>query len=269
MFEEPQSEELKKFAAEREAQIASYTSNDGFQARSLDWVLEAMNERYVYNFDWAGRPVIQYPQDIVAMQEIVWATRPDIIVETGIAHGGSLALSASLLTLLDVADAAQAGTVLDPSKPKRKVIAVDIDIRAHNRALIEAHPFAGAMELIEGSSIDPAIHAQVMRHIPKDARVMVCLDSNHTHDHVMAELELYAPLVSPDLYCVVFDTFIEDAPVDFIKDRPWNKGNNPATAIEAWLKTNSDFEIDEAMHSKLMITGAKNGFLKRCGAAVS
>ena len=254
---------LRTFAAEREDQIASYAQNRAFQDHSQDWVLEAMSERYVYNFDWMGRPIIQYPQDIVAMQEIVWATRPDVIIETGIAHGGSLALSASLLALLDVAEAAQNGSVFDPRRPKRKVIGVDIDIRAHNRALIEAHPLANTMELIEGSSTDATTLDQVKTLIPDDARVMVCLDSNHTHDHVLAELNLYAPLVSPGLYCVVFDTFVEDAPAGFIKDRPWDKGNNPATAIQAWVPTAPDFEIDEAIHTKLMITGAKNGFLRR------
>lgn len=257
------SDELKKFAAEREEQIASYARNDGFQRRSLDWLLEAMSERYVYNFDWLGRPIIQYPQDIVAMQEIVWATRPDVIVETGIAHGGSLALSASLLTLLDVAQAAENGTVFNPRAPQRKVIGVDIDIRAHNRALLEAHPLSHAMHLIEGSSIEAATIDAVKAAIPDGARVMVCLDSSHTHDHVLAELQLYAPLVSAGLYCVVFDTFIEDAPQGFIKDRPWDKGNNPATAIDAWLPTAPEFARDEALETKLMVTGARGGFLNR------
>lgn len=257
------SDELKKFAMERDAQVTGNGRNAGFKGRSLDWTLEAMQARYVYNFDWLGRPIIQYPQDMVALQEIVWATRPDVIIETGIAHGGSLTLSASLLGMLDYADAAANKEMLDPSNPKRKVIGIDIDIRAHNRALIEAHPYFGAMTLIEGSSIDPNIVAQVLALLSDDMRVMVCLDSNHTHAHVMAELEAYAPLVSAGLYCVVMDTFIEDAPVDFIEDRPWNKGDNPRTAVDAWLTGHPEFAVDHELHDKLMITGAPYGFLRR------
>lgn len=257
------SDALKQFAAERRACLAAYGTNDGFKARSLDWTLEAMRERYVYNFDWLGRPIIQYPQDIVAIQEIVWRTRPDFIIETGIAHGGSLALSASLLSLLDLADAAQRGETVDPRAPSRKVIGVDVDIREHNRELIESHPLAAAMLLIEGSSIDEATVAEVKSAIPGGARVMVCLDSNHTHDHVLAELDLYAPLVSVGLYCVVFDTFIEDAPPGFIADRPWDKGNNPKTAVDAWLTSHPEFAVDHNLSTKLMISGAPSGFIQR------
>lgn len=257
------SDELKQFAQQRRENIDAYADNQSFKSRSLDWTLEAMRERYVYNFDWLGRPIIQYPQDIQAMQEIVWATRPDYIIETGIAHGGSLALSASLLGLLDLADAAERGEMVNPRKPKRQVIGIDIDIRAHNRELIEAHPFFGYMTLIEGSSVDDSTYNEVLAVLPENPRVMVCLDSNHTHEHVLAELNLYAQLVPVGLYCVVLDTFIEDAPVDFIQGRPWNKGNNPRTAIDSWIVSHPEFTVDHDLHTKLMITGAPHGFLKR------
>ncbi len=256
-------DELERFARGRAAAIGSYEQDTAFQTHSLAWVLEAMSKRYVYNFDWLGRPIIQYPQDLQAMQEIVWQTRPDVIIETGIAHGGSLIFSASMLALLDYADAAAAGRPLVPGQSDRKVIGIDIDIRAHNRPLIEKHPLAGLIMMYEGSSVDPDISKQVREAIPEGARVMVCLDSHHEEAHVLAELDTYATLVSPGCYCVVLDTFIEDAPAGFIADRPWDVGNNPKTAVHKWLPANPGFEIDRQLARKLMITGAPDGYLKR------
>jgi cephalosporin hydroxylase len=197
------------------------------------------------------------------MQEIVWQVRPDVIVETGIAHGGSLILSASLLALLDLVDATEAGELLDPSHPKRRVVGVDIDIRSHNRAAIEAHPLAKRIKMIQGSSIDESIVAQVREAIGASERVLVCLDSNHTHDHVLAELRAYAPMVTPGSYCIVFDTVVEDLPNEFFSDRPWNVGDNPKTAVHQWLPEAPDFEIDTSMAQKLMVTVAPDGFLRR------
>ena len=256
---------VSQFTAERAAAINGYGHDEAFKAMSQDWLRESMRRRYVYNFDWLGRPIIQYPQDMAAVQEIIWATRPDIVIETGIAHGGSLILSASMLAMLDYADAAIEGRVLDPRAPGRKVIGIDIDIRTHNRAAMEAHPFSHKIEMIEGSSIEEETIAKASAAIPAESKVMVCLDSMHTHDHVLAELNAYAPLVTPDCYCIVFDSFVEDMPKDFFEDRPWNVGNNPKTAIHAWLKSNSMFEIDKTMAQKLMVTVAPDGFLKRTG----
>jgi cephalosporin hydroxylase len=223
----------------------------------------SITERYSYNFAWLSRPIIQYPQDIVATQEIIWTVKPDLIIETGIAHGGSLVLSASVLALLDYADAVHDGQLLDPSKPKRKVLGVDIDIRAHNREAIEAHPLADRIEMIQGSSIAPEIVDQVHRRAASADRVMVFLDSNHTHDHVIAELKAYSPLVSVGSYCVVFDTVVEDLPAGLYPDRPWDKGNNPKTAVWEFMKEQNSFEIDRSIHEKLQITVAPDGFLKR------
>ncbi|MDE2615498.1 MAG: cephalosporin hydroxylase family protein [Burkholderiales bacterium] len=257
------SNPIEQFAQERSAQIAGYAKDAAFTAQSQAWLETSMRQRYVYNFDWMGRPIIQYPQDMVAMQELVWATRPDLIIETGIAHGGSLVLSASLLAMLDYCDTVAAGGVLDPKASRRKVLGLDIDIRAHNRAAIEAHPMAHKIEMIQGSSISPEVIAQVQAVARQHQRVMVCLDSNHTHAHVLAELQAYAPLTSVGCYCVVFDTFVEDMPVDLFPDRPWAPGDNPKTAVREYLKTNSQFEVDTTIPHKLQVTVAPDGFLRR------
>lgn len=219
--------------------------------------------KYSYNFSWQGRPIIQYPQDMVAMQELIWSIKPDLIIETGIAHGGSLIFSASMLAQLDMCEAIETGTTLDPKISQRKVLGIDIDIRAHNRAVIEAHPMASRIQMIQGSSIAPEIIAQVRTIAANYSRVLVCLDSNHTHDHALAELEAYAPLTSKDSYCVVFDTIIEDMPVDMFPDRPWGPGDNPKTAVWEYLKTHPEFEIDKSIQHKLLITVAPDGYLKR------
>ena len=220
--------------------------------------------KYSYNFEWLGRPIIQYPQDMVAMQELIWQIKPDLIIETGIAHGGSLILSASMLALLDMTEAIETGvTSFNPQQSKRKVLGIDIDIRAHNREAIEVHPMASRIQMIQGSSISPEIIGQVKDIAKNYKRILVCLDSNHTHDHVLAELEAYAPLTSVDSYCVVFDTIVEDMPDEMFPDRPWGKGNNPKTAVWEYLKTHSEFEIDKQIENKLLITVAPDGFLKR------
>ncbi len=197
------------------------------------------------------------------MQELIWEVKPDLIVETGIAHGGSLIFMASILAMLDMNDAIETGTILDPAKSNRKVLGIDIDIRDHNRAAIKAHPMYSRIEMIQGSSIDDDIVAQVKQVAGQYERIMVCLDSNHTHDHVRAELEAYAPLTSVGSYCVVFDTLIEDMPVGEYPDRSWGPGDNPKTAVWDYLKTHSEFEIDKSIADKLLITVAHDGFLKR------
>ena len=227
------------------------------------FMAESVKSDYSYNFEWLSRPIIQYPQDIVATQEIIWNVKPDIIIETGIAHGGSLIFSASLLALLDYCEAVENSEILDPQKPKRKVIGVDIDIRAHNREALDKHPLRNRLELIEGSAIAPEIVTQV-KELSKNAKtVMVFLDSNHTHDHVLAELKAYAPLVTEGSYCVVFDSVIEDIPDELCNDKPWGNGDNPKTALWEYLKMNSGFSIDKSIQDKLLLTVAPDGYLKR------
>jgi cephalosporin hydroxylase len=197
------------------------------------------------------------------MQELIWKVKPDLIVETGIAHGGSLIFSASLLALLDMSEAIEAGTTLDPRESQRRVLGIDIDIRSHNREAIDAHPMRSRIEMFEGSSTAPEMIERVQAYAQDYERILVCLDSNHTHDHVLAELEAYAPLTSRGSYCVVFDTVIEDMPAELFADRPWAPGNNPKTAVHAYLEQHPDFEIDEDVENKLLITVAPNGYLRR------
>jgi len=225
--------------------------------------------KYSYNFSALGRPIIQYPQDMVAVQELIWRIKPDLVIETGIAHGGSLILSASTLALLDYCDAVEAGRSLDPKATHRRVLGIDIDVRSHNRAAIEAHPMAHRIDMIEGSSIAPEIVDQVHNLAAGHERVMVFLDSNHTHEHVLAELDAYAALVSPGSYCVVFDTVIEDLPAGLYPDRPWDVGNNPKTAVREFLSRNDAFEVDEDMDAKLLITVAPGGYLRRHGGGLA
>jgi len=221
------------------------------------------NYKYSYHFDWLGRPIIQFPQDIVAMQELIWEIKPDLIIETGIAHGGSLIFSASMLAQLDLCEAIEAGAKINPSESKRKVLGIDIDIRSHNLAAIEAHPMASRIQMIQGSSINESVISQVRAIASRYSCVMVCLDSNHTHEHVLAELEAYAPLTSIGSYCCVFDTVVEDMPKSMFPDRPWGPGDNPKTAVREYLKTHSEFQIDEMIPNKLVLTVAPDGYLKR------
>lgn len=252
--------DFQKEVAER---IAAIPAEKQLCEAAASFMRASTTPKYSYNFSWQGRPIIQYPQDMVAMQELIWQIKPDLIIETGIAHGGSLIFSASMLALLDMCDAIETGATLDPKQSKRKVLGIDIDIRAHNRAAIEAHPMASRIQMIQGSSIAPEIIEQVRQAAQGYQRVLVCLDSNHTHAHVLAELQAYAPLTSVGSYCVVFDTIVEDMPKDMFPDRPWGPGDNPKTAVWEYLKTHPEFEIDKSIQHKLLITVAPDGYLKR------
>jgi cephalosporin hydroxylase len=218
---------------------------------------------YSYNFDWLGRPIIQYPQDIVAMQELIWKVKPDLIIETGIAHGGSLIFSASMLALLDMCEAIESGATTIPVDTTRKVLGIDVDIRKHNREAIVAHPMASRIQMIEGSSIAPEIIDQVRTIAGGYQRILVCLDSNHTYEHVLSELEAYAQLTTVGSYCVVFDTIIADLPKEAFPDRPWGPGNNPKIAVEEYLKSHPEFQIDRSIQHKLLITVSPDGYLRR------
>lgn len=239
------------------------------QALSRIWVREITPHKWAYNFSWLGRPAIQFPNDAWAMQELVWRIKPDLIIETGIAHGGSLVMNASLLALVDLCEAIEADEPLDPRVSQRKVLGIDIDIRSHNRTAIEAHPMASRIQMIEGSSVDPKVIDQVRQIAQGYQRILVCLDSNHTHAHVLAELEAYAPLVTEGSYCVVFDTIVEDMPKAMFPDRPWGPGDNPKTAVWEYLKTHPEFEIDESIPHKLLITVAPDGYLRKIGRSWS
>ena len=243
--------------------ISSQAADNNLNDACKNFINYSFMYKYSYNFEHMGRPIIQYPQDMVAMQELVWEIKPDLIIETGIAHGGSLIMNASMLALLDMCEAIESGTTMDPRQSRRQVVGIDINIRAHNFEAIENHPMYSRIKTIEGSSIAPEVVGQVQSIAAGFDRVLVCLDSMHTHDHVLAELETYAPLVTAGSYCVVFDTIIEDMPDNMFPDRPWSVGNNPKTAVWEYLKTHPEFEIDRNLQNKLLITVAPDGFLKK------
>lgn len=255
---------VSEFKKEVSANITRLGSDDVLKKMSLDWMIAAGTKgNYTYNFTWMGRPIIQFPQDMVAMQELIWQIKPDLIIETGIAHGGSLIFSASMLALLDYEEAISNAIKIDPLNSKRKVLGIDIDIRSHNKSEIQAHPLSNMIQMIQGSSINDAVVDKV-RTIAQDfQKVLVCLDSNHTYEHVLAELNAYAPLVSTNSYCVVFDTIVEMMPDEIIIDRPWEPGNSPKTAVDKFLKDNSGFEIDKSIDNKLLISVAPDGYLKK------
>lgn len=266
---------IEDFNAQVANNIEQLGRNDEIKRKSMAWLSDITALRYVYNFRWLGRPIIQVPQDVVAIQELIWSLRPDLVIETGIAHGGSLVLSASILALLDYADAIKSGAALDPRATKRRVLGIDIDIREHNRTAIDAHPLGHRIDMIQGSSIDAAVITKVSAYAKSYEKIMVILDSNHTHDHVLSELEAYAPLVSKGSYCLVFDTLVEDMPEGMFSDRPWGKGNNPKTAVWEYLRrlreegrngadgTPLEFAIDKAIENKLLLTVAPDGYLRR------
>lgn len=234
----------EEFETEKSENISKLSE---YKEVGIEFITKTIDRKYSYNFTWLGRPIIQYPQDILAMQEIIWQVKPDLIIETGIAHGGSLILYASLLEIIG----------------KGIVLGIDIDIRNHNRFEIEKHPMFRRIKMIQGSSISNDVVNQVADIVKENKVILVVLDSNHTHDHVLQELVLYSPFVSVNSYLVVFDTVIEDLPSDLFSDRPWRKGNNPKTAVWEFLKTNKQFEMDKTIENKLLITVAPDGFLKR------
>lgn len=240
---------ISEFKKERADAMAAMSNDKELKQKSVDWMLHADKYKYTYNFTWLGRPIIKYPQDMVIMQELIWDVKPDLIIETGIAHGGSIIFSSSMMELLGNGG---------------KVIAVDIDIRKHNRDEIEKHPMFKNITMLEGSSIDENIVKQIADYAKDFKKVMVVLDSNHSHDHVYRELELYTPLVSLDSYILLPDTFVEFFPKGYVKDRPWDVGSNPYTAMEAFLKTTNNFVKDDNIYNKLLITEALGGgYLKR------
>ncbi|KPL70711.1 cephalosporin hydroxylase family protein [Leptolinea tardivitalis] len=238
----------EEFENEVKNNIHRLGETQNLREKTIDWMLAvAKAGNYTYNFSWMGRPIIQFPQDIMAMQEIIWKVKPQLIIEAGIAHGGSLIFYASMLELLG---------------GDGMVLGLDIDIRPHNRIEIENHPMAKRIKMIEGSSVDKAVIGQVHAYAKGKSPVMVVLDSMHTHEHVLGELKAYSSLVTKGSYLVVFDTLVEDLPDDVYSNRPWGKGNNPKTAVWEFLKTNDRFEIDKEIENKILITVAPDGYLK-------
>lgn len=242
------SDPIQAFIDERTNRISDNGKNEKLKKAAADFNIQSNSNQYSYNFSWMGRPIIQYPQDMIAMQEIIWDLKPDLIIETGIAHGGSLIYYASILELIG----------------KGEVLGIDIDIREHNRKEIEKHPMFKRIKMLQGSSVSDEMGKQVAAYAKGKQTVLVCLDSNHTHEHVMKELELYAPLVSLNSYIVVFDTIVEDLPEGyFSQKRPWGISDNPKTAVIEFIKANDNFVIDHSIDNKLLISVAPEGYLKR------
>ena len=241
------SNPILAFIEERKDRIEKNAGNEELKKAADDFNVSSNKAQYSYNFSWMGRPIIQYPQDMIAMQEIIWELKPDLIIETGIAHGGSLIYYASLLELIG----------------KGEVLGIDIDIRQHNRAEIEAHPMFKRIKMLEGSSISQEMIDKVAAIAAGKQTVLVVLDSNHTHDHVLKELEMYAPFVTLNSYLVAFDTIVEDLPNDYMPGRPWRQGNNPKTAVWEFIKSHPEFEIDKRIDNKLLISVGPEGYLKR------
>jgi cephalosporin hydroxylase len=238
---------VQEFLDERQHRIASNGNNTKLNDAAHAFNVESNKSQYSYNFSWMGRPIIQYPQDMIAMQEIIWQIKPDLIIETGIAHGGSLIFYASLLELIG----------------KGEVLGIDIDIREHNRKEIESHPMFRRIKMIQGSSVDASLVKEVGKIADGKHTVMVCLDSNHTHSHVLDELKFYSPFVSVGSYLVVFDTIVEDMPDNYLPGRAWGRGDNPKTAVHEFLRSHPEFIIDTDIDNKLLISVAPQGYLKR------
>lgn len=217
--------------------------------RSLELVLELDRFDYSYLWTWLGVPIIQMPADVMATQEVIWTTKPDIIIETGVARGGSVLFMASILELIG----------------KGRVIGIDIDIRPHNRASIESHPMSKRVSLIEGPSDTSETLERVKALIPEGASVMVVLDSDHSRDHVLAELRTYGPLVTKGCYLVVADTlvgYVDEANAPRKRSKVWFKGNEPLSALNDYLKETDRFEVDPVINGKLVISSSPGGYLR-------
>ena len=236
-----------EFEKRNKKKINEMDKDDNLKKITKKWFNQSYQYEYSYHFQWLGRPIIQYPQDMIAIQEIIWKVKPDLIIETGIAHGGSLIFSASMLELLG----------------KGKVLGIDIDIRKHNKVEIEKHPLFHRITMLEGSSIDSKIADKVYKFAKNHKKILVILDSNHTHDHVYEEIKLYSKLVSKGSYLIVLDTIVDDMPDKFFKDRNWDKNRNPKSAVKQFLRENKKFKIDKEIEKKLLITVAPSGFIKR------
>ena len=251
--------ELKKFADESTTNINEMMSDSIVNQKTQEWMEITGPHKYAYNWRWLGLPIIQMPADVVATQELIWKIEPTVIIETGVARGGSLIFNASQLAMLDLCKNGSANIV----KSRRRCIGIDIDIRSHNRAAIEAHPLSPMIHMLEGSSIENSITNEVNNLISPQDTVMVVLDSNHTFAHVKEELARYSPLVSVDSYIIVHDTGIEYSPSGMFENRDWGVDNNPFTAVREFLKENDAFKIDKFQSGKLLISSSPDGYLKR------
>ena len=235
------------FQKRNEKLIQEMSNDEQLEELTKSWFERASSYEYDYHFQWLGRPIIQHPQDIIAMQEIIWDIKPDLIIETGVARGGSTVFYASMMELLDNSG---------------EVIGIEIDLKDHNKKALENHPLRNRFQVIEGSSTNEEVVAEVTRLAEDAETVLVALDSHHSHDHVLQEIDLYSPLVTKGSYLVVFDGIVEEMPPEFSESRPWGPGNNPKTAVKEFLQDTDRFEIDQETENKLLISVAPSGYLK-------
>ena len=242
-------DKVKQFYNERKNDIEKMGMDVDLRKKSLEWMLHADKYKYTYNYSWMGRPIIKYPNDMLIQQELMWRLKPDLIIETGIAHGGSIIFSASMQKMMEI---------------DGEVVGIDIDIRPHNRKLIEEHPMYKNITMFEGGSTDQNIIKKIEEHVTGKKTVMVILDSLHSHEHVYLELQLYSKFVTLGSYCILPDTFIEFFPKGYYsRNRPWDVGDNPYTAMKQFLNETDEFEVDKSLSNKAMITELIDGYLKR------
>ena len=238
---------MDEFEERNRQHIARMAADTQLHELSRRWLVQSLEHEYSYHFRWMGLPIIQYPQDIVAIQEIIWSVRPEVVIETGIARGGSLVFYASLLQLIGGTGA---------------VIGVEVDLRPDNRRAIDAHPLRSRIQIIDGSSVSAEVAGRVREAVGQRRPVLVILDSNHTHDHVLRELELYSGLVTRGSYLIVLDTIVELLPEASRADRPWSRGNSPLSAVQEFLRSSDRFEVDHDLDAKLQLSMAPSGYLR-------
>ncbi len=252
----------KKYHENYEKRI-DIQNNENMWQKTFDWMFDKSMWKYQYNFDWCNFAIVQYPQDIIAFEELIYTVKPDLIIETGISQGGSLIFSASMLAMLEYEEAFENNELLDPKNPRRMVLGVDIKLESHTKKALSESCHSNRIKILEGSSVDASIIKNVHEYSKTFNKVMVFLDSHHRATHVIEELNNYASIVSLGSYCVVGDTITEYMPQGSYISRGWGKGKSPKTAIDIFLKENDSFEIDTKIQNKLLITSCLNGFLKR------
>ena len=234
------------FELEKNQEIQRALADPELLSKGRDFLIHSDRYKYGYYWTWMGLPIIQMPEDIALTQEIMWETKPDFVIEAGIAWGGSLALYAAFQELQGFG----------------QVIGIDVTIPAHNRDAIMSTPVSHRITLIEGSSSDPEVFEQISSQIPEGSNILLVLDSNHTHDHVLAELKLWSPLLQKGNFIIVSDTIVEVIPEQKHRPRPWGPGNNPMTGMQEFLESNGRFTSSNAYSDRAIVSFNPSGYLK-------
>ena len=236
------------FRSERADWRASLGADDTLRQQGIDLQLAADDHHYTYSWEWLGVPIIRLPDDIVVLQELIWAYRPQRIVETGVARGGSMLLDSSLMTLSGIEPA---------------VLGIDISIFAHTHEALAEHPMSRGVTLLETSSVSDEAVSAARDFLGNAERALLVLDSNHTHEHVLAELRVLAPLLPVGSFILVADTIVEELPQGHYVNRPWDRGNSPLTAANQFLGENPGFVRDTEWSRRALLTEFRDGILRR------